>query len=208
LLFLIFIIITGKKEEMFLDELKQHPLIFIILFLVFIASSYISTSVLIILDLLFIRIAAVALLLWAITAGPITGVFTFLVIAGLFMERNRRKLSSVKIRMYSDMAMAAAAGEDGLGNDGMHHGPERPSTTLEESEAQKNVLVPPFEEPELGNVWKWSPEDACKEENWSAVAPTINTKQPVRTIAGGSKTWPFFLEKSLAGGLNPATPHS
>lgn len=194
---------------MFLEELKKRPLVFITLFLVFLATSNISTSVLIVLDLLFIRIAAVALLLWAITTGPVTGVLTFLVIAGLFMERNRRKLSSVKIRMYSEMATAAAASEgaDGLGRDGMQRGPERQATTAEESVPQKNVLVPPFEEPELGNVWRWSPEDSCKEENWSAVAPTINTKQPIRTIAGGSKTWPFFLEKSLAGGLKPTIHH-
>lgn len=185
---------------MFLDELKKMPAILIFLILIFLSTSYLSTSVLVVLDLLFIRILVIVFLLWAITQGPVTGVLAFLVIAGLFLERNRRKLSAVKIKLYSELAssMAAAEGADGLGNDGMQRGPERQATVEEESIPQKNVFVPPFEEPELGNVWKWFPGDSCKEENWSAVAPTINTKEPVRTIAGGSKTWPYFIAKNLA----------
>lgn len=192
---------------MFLEEIQKRPLQFIFLFLIFIFTSQLSTSVLVVLDLLFVRIVAIALLLWAITSGPVLGVVTFLVLANLFLERNRRKLSSVKIRLYSELAsnMAAAEGADGLGRDGMQKGPERPATLEEEGVSQKNVFVPPFEEPELGNVWRWTPEDSCKEENWSAVAPTINTKQPVRTITGGSKTWPLFITKNLAGpGIRPS----
>lgn len=192
---------------MLFDELKRRPLLVTFLAVLFFSTSFISTNVLVVLDLLFVRILAVAFLLWAISQGPAIGILAFLVVAGLFTERNRRKLSSVKIRLYSDMAtsMAAAEGADGLGNDGMQKGPERLATTKEESQSQKNVFVPPFEEPELGNVWKWRPEDACKEENWSAVAPTINTKQPTRTIVGGSKTWPFFITNDLAGsGIRPA----
>ena len=191
---------------MFIDEFQKRPLVIIALFLAFLFTSQLSTNILMILDLLFVRIAAVLLLLWAISSGPITGILMFLVIAGLFLERNRRKLSSIKVRLYSDLAssMAAAEGADGLGRDGMQKGPERLATTEEVGTPQENVYVAPFDEPELGNVWKWKPEDACKEENWSAVAPTINNKQPVRTIVGGSKTWAFFLEKSLAGaGIRP-----
>jgi len=191
----------GLHEiAMFLDELKTMPGLIFVLIIIFISTSYLSTNVLIVLDLLFVRIFVIGFLLWAITQGPVLGVLAFLVVAGLFLERNRRKLSAVKTRLYSELAssMAAAEGADGLGNDGMQKGPERQATVEEEGESQKNVFVPPFEEPELGNVWKWSPEDSCKEENWSAVAPTINTKQPVRTITGGSKTWPFFILKNLA----------
>ena len=185
------------------------PLLISLLIGIFIFTTYFPTNILVVLDLFFIRLLAILLLLGAITQGPVTGVLAFLVVGGLFLERNRRKLDNVKIRLYSQMAsaMAAADGADGLGNDGMQRGPERQATTEEEGVAQKNVFVAPFDEPELGNVWRWKPEDNCKEENWSPVAPTIDTKAPVRTIAGGSKTWQFFLQKALAGsGIDPPPP--
>lgn len=191
---------------MFLEEFQHRPLVFTVFILIFLVTSYLSTSYLIILDLLFVRILLIFILLWSITCGPYTGVLAFLVIAALFLERNRRKLSAVKVRMYSDLAtdMAAAEGADGLGNDGIQKGPERTATVEEESESQKNVSVPPYNTPELGNVWKWNPEDNGKYENWSKVAPSINLKKPVRTIAGGSKTWTYFIENSLAGeGIDP-----
>lgn len=176
---------------------------FLIIFILFIGSSYLPDSILLVLDNVFIRIGTVLLILWAITTGPEVGVMMLLLIVQLYIERNNRKITNTKIRLYSELAtkMSAGEGADGLGNDGRRNqeNVEREATVAEEARAQDTVPVLPFDTPELGNIWTWNPKDACKGNEFKPVAPTINTKQPTKTIDGGSKTWNFFINKDLAG---------
>jgi hypothetical protein len=176
---------------------------FLIIYILFVGSPYLPDSILLILDNIFVRIGTVLLILWAITTGPIVGVMIFLLVVQLYIERNNRKITNTKIRLYSELATKISAGEgdDGLGNDGRRNqlNIERETTVKEESESQNTVPVLPFDIPSLGNIWRWNPEDECRGNEFKPVAPTINTKQPTKTIDGGSKTWNFFLKKDLAG---------
>jgi len=176
---------------------------FLIIFVLFIGSPYLPDSILLILDNLFIRIGTILLILWAITTGPVVGVMMLLLIVQLYIERNNRKITSTKIRLYSELAtkMSAGEGADGLGNDGRRNqlNVEREATISEEGKPQTTVPVLPFDIPSLGNIWSWNPKNACDGNEFKPVAPSINTKQPTKTIDGGSKTWNFFINKDLAG---------
>lgn len=176
---------------------------FLIIFILLVSSPYLPDSILLILDNIFIRIGTVFLVLWAITTGPVVGIMMLLLITQLYIERNNRKITSTKIRLYSELAtnMSAGEGADGLGKDGRRDqlNTERESTIEEEAKAQTTVQVQPFGTPSLGNIWSWNPKDECNANEFKPVAPTINTKQPTKTIDGGSKTWNYFINKNLAG---------
>lgn len=58
-----------------------------------------------ILDLFVVRIVALALILWAITQGPMPGIFIALGVLALYFERNRHRLATqIRGRGNADQA--------------------------------------------------------------------------------------------------------
>lgn len=64
----------------------------IIFAIITLLSQFLPTDLLLLLDNIFIRIIIVILLLYLITNGPTVTIFGFVMIATLYLERNRRKV--------------------------------------------------------------------------------------------------------------------
>ena len=65
---------------------------FVVLMGIVVSAPYLPTSLLLWLDHLVIRIAVIVVLLYTMNLGYSVGLFVFLAIAILFLERNRRKV--------------------------------------------------------------------------------------------------------------------
>jgi hypothetical protein len=136
---------------------------FVVLILVILAAPFVPTSLLLFLDNLVVRIAVVILLLFMMNQGPTVGLFCFMTIALLFLERNRRKV------------------EDALRKLDAMEPPRMPQATVEEaSRPQQTVPVPEFDAPEQDEMPFLPQEDALSE--FEPVAPSMNQKAVLSSI--------------------------
>jgi len=136
---------------------------FVILILVILSAPFLPTSLLLLLDNIVVRIAVVLLLLFMMNQGPTVGLFCFMAIALLFLERNRRKVETALHKL-----------------DAMEP-PRMPQATIEEaSRPQQTVPVQEFDVPEQDEMSFLPQEDALAE--FEAVAPSMNQKAVLSSI--------------------------
>jgi hypothetical protein len=144
---------------------RTELIYFVVLTFIILFAPFFPTGVLLLLDHIVFRLAAVILLLYLISVGPTAGIFGLMVIAVLYLERNRRKVAAaVKKLDRMDVYRPAQA------------------TVKEEGIPQKTVPVNPFTSPN-NEESSYVPEDAdCMDTNFEPVAPTINQKAVLSTI--------------------------
>lgn len=144
----------GPREVVYLIILAL-PLLF---------STFLPTSVLLLLDHVILRMAVILLLLYLIHVGPIIGIMGLLVIGVLYMERNRRKV------------MMAASKWDAMDV----HAPSQ-ATVEETSIPQKTVPVAPFDSP-LAHETVFLPEEDTDVSIFEPVGESIQEKQVLTGI--------------------------
>jgi len=154
---------------------------FVVLTILILCTPFLPSTLLLLLDNLVIRIAMVALLLYLIRISPTVGIFGFITISVLYLERNRRKVSNALKKLDAmDVHRPAQA------------------TVEEASTPQKTVPVQPFDAPSLEES-AYVPEDngADQESNFEPVAPSINQKAVLSTIynAGSASDSQHLFEK-------------
>lgn len=76
--------------------------LFILQILLITSSPFLPTSLLLLLDFLVMRILFAILLLYFISVGPTVGIFGFVTLAVLYMERNRRKIQ-VSLKKWGEL---------------------------------------------------------------------------------------------------------
>lgn len=139
---------------------------FIALSLLILFSSALPTGLLLLLDNVIVRLLVVLALLFLISVGPTAGIFGFVAIAILYLERNRRKVAVALQKV-----------------DKMDNRPQQ--TTVEEaSQPQKTVPVNAFDTPQdEESVYMPKDIDECMDiTNFEPVAPTINEKAVLATV--------------------------
>ena len=137
---------------------------FIVFTLIILSSPFLPTNLLLPLDNVIIRIAMVILLLFLISIGPTAGILGLMMIAILYMERNRRKVS-VALKKIDEMDV---------------HRPAQ-ATVEQEAEPQTTVPVNEFDIPKHDETDYFSTE-TCDSGHFEPVAPTINEKNVLATI--------------------------
>ncbi len=140
---------------------------FIALSLLILFSSALPTGLLLLLDNVVVRLLVVLGLLFLISMGPTAGIFGFLAIASLFLERNRRKVG-VALQKIDLMDNAA---------------PQQ-ATVEQEGQPQKTVPVNAFDKPQNEETI-YMPKDIeeCMDiTNFEPVAPTMNEKAVLATV--------------------------
>jgi hypothetical protein len=143
--------------------------------LIVLLSPIVPTALLLALDSLFVKIALVALFLWATTQGALTGVLALLAIGSLYLERNRRKVNLAR-KVFAEIPQASDAPQ---------------ATVAEEAQPQDTVPVVPFEEPS-GDVSTYLPKAGMGSNEFAPVAPTLNEKDPLPTVPLGTKGASLF----------------
>lgn len=155
---------------------------FVVLILVIVAAPFVPTAALLVLDNMVARIAVIVLLLFMMNQGPTVGLFCFLAIALLFLERNRRKVET---------ALSAL--------DAMEV-PVAPQATVEEARApQQTVPVAAFDVAHEEEITFLPQEDALS--TFEPVAPSMNQKSVLSSIySDGSASATQHLYEELGFG--------
>ena len=126
----------------------------------FFAIPYLPRSVLLFTDYLVVRIALLAFLVQSAYVSPMTGIASFILIAFLFIERNKAKMSHFeKIMSQSTMDSPAIQSI------------ETPETAPEQ---------PRFEVP-LVQSHSFMPQEDSGDDSFAPVAESLNEKQPLPT---------------------------
>jgi hypothetical protein len=147
---------------MFRNEIQY----FVVLTALVLLAPFLPSGLLILLDNLIVRLGMIAVLLYCIHIGPTVGIFGLIAIASLYLERNRRK---VGLALEKLDAMEVP------------HAPQ--ATVKEASTPQKTVPVRQFDIP-APTEYVYVPEDngSNQDDNFEAIAPSINQKAVLSTI--------------------------
>ena len=137
---------------------------FIVFAIIILLSPFFPTPLLLLLDSIVARIAAILLLLYLIIMGPTVGIMGLMAFSLLYLERNRRK---VQIAAKKIDLMDFSRSEN--------------ATVEQESKPQRTVPVNEFDKP-VHTETSAIPEDTCDITNFEPVAPTINEKAVLATI--------------------------
>jgi hypothetical protein len=152
---------------------RSELLYFVVFTVIILSSSFLPTTVLLLLDNIVVRIAMVIALLYLIGVGPTAGIFGLMTIAILYLERNRRKVSHATQKL-----------------DQMDTTP--PQATIKQAFLPSRA-VPDFDraDPEEST---FMPEASASSE-FESVASTINQKGVLSTIypdGSGSFSQSFY----------------
>lgn len=160
-----------------MDFLKSFGRTEIVLGLGIILTPLLPSSILAILDIIFIRIFVVFALLWAITKGPRLGLLTFVLIAVLYLERNRRKMDFARDR-FSKIVEADTLPQ---------------MSVEEEGQGQTTVNVRDFDKPE-DRTFYYIPNPSCAANSNTFTPPTetLNGKIVFPSIPQGEKAAAVF----------------
>ena len=153
---------------MFRNEIQY----FVVLTALVLLAPFLPSGLLILLDNLIVRLGMIAALLYCIHIGPTVGIFGLIAISALYLERNRRK---VGLALEKLDAMEV---------------PNAPQATVKEaSTPQKTVPVRQFDIP-APTESVYVPEDNGynQDDNFEAIAPSINQKAVLSTIYPLSST--------------------
>ena len=137
---------------------------FIVLTVIILFSQFLPTDILLLFDNFIVRIAIVFALLYLISLGPTAGILGLMVIAIIYLERNKRKVISAAKKI-----------------DLMDWSRPEQATVEEASEPQKTVPVNEFDKPDE-DEFDYMPHETCKSDQFEPVAPTINEKAVLSTI--------------------------
>lgn len=148
---------------------------------------FIPSNILSLLDFIIIRFLAVLAVLWGISRGPMIGIFTFVLIAALYLERNRQKIINARYKFAEIVDVNTPV----------------QMTIEEEGESQKVVPVQDFDSPE-NRIFYYAPKDGCAANSNDFTPPppseSLNAKVVFNTIPQGSKSAGIF-EKEGYGHL-------
>lgn len=146
------------------------------------------TNSLMILDNIFFRLVTVLLVVYAIQMGPQIGLMVLLVVALLYLERNRRKISIAAARIN------AMDNNDGVA----------PQATVEQaSKAQTTVPVRRFDEPEDLSL-HFLPGDHMGSDEFHPVGgESLNDKIALDSAPLGEQAASLYESSGLAP--NPST---
>jgi hypothetical protein len=136
---------------------------FILFSIVILLSPLIPTNALLLLDTLVVRIAVVFVLLFLISLSPFVGIFGFIAVGILYIERNRRKVATAMKKL-----------------DQMDVNVPKQATVMEASTPQSTVPVQEFDEPDE-EVFSFLP----KEEGFNDIhfdSASINEKAPLSSV--------------------------
>ena len=137
---------------------------FIVLTIPLLASSFLPTDALLLLDHIVMRMGVILLLLYLIHVGPTAGIMGLLVVGVLYMERNRRKVE-IATKKWDAMDV---------------HQP--PQATVEEASLpQRTVLVAPFDAPD-GRESAFLPEEEMDISVFEPVGESIQQKQVLEGV--------------------------
>ena len=153
---------------MFRNEIQY----FVVLTALVLLAPFLPSGLLILLDNLIVRLGMIAALLYCIHIGPTVGIFGLIAIASIYLERNRRK---VGLALEKLDAMEV---------------PHAPQATVKEAGTpQKTVPVRQFDIP-APTESVYVPEDngSNQDDNFEAIAPSINQKAVLSTIYPLSST--------------------
>ena len=153
---------------MFRTELNY----FIVLTVIILFSEFLPTNLLLLLDNFIVRILIVLALLYLISLGPTAGIFGFMTVAVIYLERNRRKVSLAAKKL-----------------DKMDWTRPEQATVKEASEPQKTVPVNDFDKPREDEA-DFMPHENCNSGKFEPVAPSINEKAVLSTIYPLHKSGP------------------
>lgn len=139
---------------------------FILFAVIILLCPFLPTALLLLLDNIVVRIAAILVLLYLISISPTVGIMGLMAFALLYLERNRRKVKIAAKKL-----------------DEMDFYQSRPATVEEASQPQKTVPVNEFDKPDHTETPNMVPEDdTCDITNFEPVAPTINEKEVLASI--------------------------
>jgi hypothetical protein len=129
-------------------------------FLLFFIIPYLPRSILILTDMFLIRLALLAVLISSAYISPVNAIATFVLIALLFIERNRVKMNHMEKLM---------------------------SQSYPDSEAMASIQTPPtapaqpaFETPEVDSH-PFMPQEDSGDNSFEPVSESINGKEPLPT---------------------------
>jgi hypothetical protein len=137
---------------------------FILLVCIILASPYFPTKVLLLLDTIIVRVLIVVMLLYLITIGPTAGIFGFIAVAIMYLERNRRKVSLAIEKL-----------------DAMDVYQRKEATVKEAAQPQRTVPVKAFDEPDAEET-EFVPDNSHSSHEFEPVAPSINQKAVLSSI--------------------------
>jgi len=138
---------------------------FVVLTFIILFAPFFPTGILLLLDHILFRLAAVVLLLYLISIGPTAGIFGLMVVCVLYLERNRRKVAAAVNKLdRMDVHRPAQA------------------TVEEAGTPQKTVPVNSFASPDNDESSYVPDDNSCVDTNFEPIAPTINQKAVLSTI--------------------------
>ncbi len=142
---------------------------FIVITVIILFSQFLPTNILLLLDNFIMRILMVLALLYLISIGPTAGIFGLMMIAVMYLERNKRKVVIATKKL-----------------DSMDWTLPKQATVEEASKPQTTVPVNNFDKPEEEESY-YIPSDTCDTDNFEPIASTINEKVVLSTIYPLSK---------------------
>ena len=143
---------------------RTELIYFVVLTVTILFAPFFPTGVLLLLDHILFRLAAIVLLLYLISIGPTAGIFGLMMVCVLYLERNRRKVAEAVKKL-----------------DRMDTQRPKQATVEEAGTPQKTVPVNSFATPN-DEESSYIPEGGCEDTNFEPVAPTINQKAVLSTI--------------------------
>jgi hypothetical protein len=129
-------------------------------FVLFFLLPYIPREIIVMTDMLAVRIVLLAILFYSATVSPIIAITTFIVIALVFVERNKVKMNRLQAAMSQSTPESPAIAEI-----------QTPETA---------PVQPEFLQPEVDS-YPFMPQDDSGSDSFSPVAESMNEKQPLPT---------------------------
>jgi hypothetical protein len=139
---------------------KREMSILFFHFILFFLLPYIPREIIVLSDMLAVRIALLAILIYSAYISPLIAITTFIVIALLFVERNKIKMNRLQAAMSQSTPESPAIAEI-----------QSPETAPEQ---------PAFLEPEVDS-YPFMPQDDSGSDAFSPVAESLNEKLPLPT---------------------------
>jgi hypothetical protein len=138
----------------------QTEVPFLIFLIILICSApFLPTSLILTLDWLVVRIFLIMALLSLVSVGPFVGIFGFVALGALYMERNRRKVQQ-GLKRWEELDTS----------------PRNYATVEEASQPQKTVPVVPFDQPREIQT-EYAPDDDTMDISvFEPVAPSLNER--------------------------------
>jgi hypothetical protein len=155
-----------------------------LLLLAFFAVPFLPHPVLVLSDLVVVRLALLVLLISIAYVSPVAAILGLLVIALVFIQRNKYRMKTLQRAMQQSDENSPAI-----------EGIQTPETAPEQ---------PPFDVPEVESH-PYSPQDDSGDNSFAPVGDSINHKQPLPTeSADGSR----FAIQQLFEWVNPTLAQS